>query len=248
MRKLSLVFAALLLISLIAGSTGCDIYGDSGDDTVVQSINSDQNIGISVTGVGEVDVNPDIALVNIGVQVQMKTLAEAQQQAAESMAAVTDVLKNNSIADKDIQTAAYSIQPVWAWVDSNYVFIGYKVTNIVNVKIREMDAIGDIIDESVVAGGEYVIINSIAFTIDKPETYYESIRSTAMDDAKAKATQLAKSAGVKVGKPISINESAYYSINKSGAQAVDIEGRVPTSISAGELTISITVQVVYTIG
>ncbi len=247
MKKLSVFFAVLLLIPLITILSGCDMYGTSSDTAVSQAINSDQAIGISVTGVGEVDVTPDIALVNIGVQVQMKTLAEAQQQATESMAAVTDVLKNYSIADKDIQTANYSIQPVWAWVDSDYVFIGYKVTNIVNVKIRDMNAIGDVIDDAVFAGGEYVIVNGITFTIDNPADYYEDARSAAMDDAKAKATQLAKSAGVKVGKAISIYESAYYSINKSGVQSVEIDGRVSTGISAGELTVSVTVQVVYTI-
>ena len=248
MKKISVVFVVALLITFIVGLSGCDMYGSSSDATVAYSINSDQNVGISVTGVGEVDVAPDIALVSIGVQVQMTTLSEAQQQAAESMAAVTDALKNNDVAESDIQTSNYSIQPVWKWVDDENVFVGYKVVNVVNAKIRDMDAIGDIIDAAVDAGGEYVIVNGISFTIENPEDYYEDARLDAMKDAKEKATQLAHTAEVKVGNPISIAESSYYSVSNSDAQYVLGEGRVPTSISAGELTITVSVQVVYVIG
>jgi uncharacterized protein len=247
MKKISVVFVVLLLIALAVGLSGCDMYGTSSDAAVTQAINSDQNVGISVTGTGEVKVVPDIALVSIGVQVQMETLSSAQQQAAESMAAVTDVLKNNSIANEDIQTSNYSIQPVWQWVDNENVFVGYKVVNVVNVKIRNMEAIGDIIDAAVAAGGEYVVVNGISFSIDNPDEYYNNARLDAMDDAKEKATQLAHSAGVKVGSPISITESAYYSVGNSDIQYVDNEVRVPTSISAGQLTVSVTVQVVYAI-
>jgi uncharacterized protein YggE len=247
MKKISVVFVILLLMTLVVGLSGCDMYGTSSTTAITEAINSDQNVGISVTGTGEVDVTPDIALVNIGVQVQMETLSEAQQQAAESMAAVMDALKNKNVADNDIQTANYSIQPVWEWVDNENVFKGYKVVNIVNAKIRDMDAIGDIIDAAVDAGGEYVVVNGISFSIDNPDDYYEDARLDAMDDAKEKATQLAHSAGVKVGKPISISEYAYYSNSDSDAQYILSESRVTTSISAGELTVSVTVQVVYAI-
>jgi uncharacterized protein len=247
MKKISVVFVVLLLITLVVGLSGCDMYGSSSDAVVTQAINSDQNVGISVTGTGEVKVVPDIALVSIGVQVQMETLSSAQRQAAESMGAVTDVLKNNSIADEDIQTSNYSIQPVWQWVDNENVFVGYKVVNVVNVKIRNMEAIGDIIDAAVAAGGEYVVVNGISFSIDNPDEYYNNARLDAMDDAKEKATQLAHSAGVKVGSPISITESAYYSVDNSDIQYIDSEARVTTSISAGQLTVSVTVQVVYAI-
>ena len=154
MKKLKIVFALLLLIPLMVGLAGCDMYDTSSDESFMLSIQSDQDVGITVTGVGEVEVIPDIALVNIGVQVLMKSLSEAQQQAAQSMADVMNVLENRSIAEEDIQTARYDIQPVWEWTNGENIFIGYRVINVVNVKIRDMDAIGDIIDDAVSAGGE----------------------------------------------------------------------------------------------
>jgi uncharacterized protein YggE len=146
----------------------------SSEDTgISQGIQSNQDIGISVTGIGSVGVTPDIAVVNVGVQVQMDSLAAAQQQAADSMAAVMDALDNHSIADKDIQTGNYNIQPVPSSKDGDYVLVGYIVTNTAWVKIRNLDDAGSIIDDVVAAGGEYVIINGISFSVDQPDTYYQ---------------------------------------------------------------------------
>jgi uncharacterized protein YggE len=247
MKKILIGFIAALCVVLMVGLVGCDMYGSSSDTAITQAIQSSQDIGISVTGTGEVDVTPDVAVLNLGITVQMDSLKEAQQQAADSMAAIMNVLTGYSIASKDIQTAVYSIEPVWTWKDSEYIFFGYKVTNTVNVKIRDMDSIGEIIDNAVDAGGEYVVVNGITFTIDNPETYYEEARTAAMADAKGKASQLAKSAGVKVGTPISIYESEYYSTRTAGAAYAE-SSDASTSISVGELTVTVTVNVVYAIG
>jgi uncharacterized protein YggE len=247
MKKILIIVSVVLSMVLMGGLVGCDMYGSSSDTAITQAIQSSQDIGISVTGTGEVDVTPDVAVLNLGVTVQMDSLEEAQQLAADSMAAIMNVLTGYSIADKDIQTTIYSIEPVWTWKDSEYIFFGYKVTNTVNAKIRDMNSIGEIIDDAVDAGGEYVVVNGITFTIDNPKTYYEEARTAAMADAKEKASQLAKSAGIKVGAPISIYESEYYSTRTDGAAYAE-SGNVSTSISAGELTVIVTVNVVYTVG
>jgi uncharacterized protein len=247
MKKGLVIVTGLVLLTLMVGAVGCDMYSSS-SAAIPQSIQSNQSIGITVTGTGEKSVVPDIAVVNLGVQVQKLTLAEAQQQAADSMAAVMDALTGYSIADKDIQTINYNIQPVRTWKDSEYILVGYNVTNTVQVKIRNTDDTGSIIDAVVSAGGEYVIINSISFTIDEPETYYEEVRTAAMADAKAKATQLAKLGGVKLGLPMSISESTSDISRTSVPVYLEIDGKSSTSISSGELKITITVQVVYSIG
>ena len=247
MKKGLIIITGLVLVTMMVGVVGCDMYSTGTEATVSQSIQSNQSIGISVTGTGEVPVTPDIAVVNLGVQVQMATLAAAQQQAADSMAAVMGVLTGYSIADKDIQTTNYNIQPVWTWKDSEYILVGYSVTNTVKVKIRNVNDTGSIIDASVDAGGEYVVVNGISFTIDEPETYYKEARAAAMADAKEIATQLAKAGGVKVGAPISISESIS-DISRSFVPVyVKTDGEATTSISSGELKVTITVQVVYSI-
>jgi len=243
-----IVMITLISLVLVAGLSGCDMYGDSSADVVAQSINSDQDLGISVTGIGEVDVVPDLAILNLGVLVQMDSLSQAQAQASASMNSIMSALAGYSIAESDIQTAAYSIEPLWNWKDGEYIFSGYKVVNNISIKLRNMDKIGEVIDASVAAGGEYVMVSGISFTVDDPKSYYAQARTAAMADAKEKATQLAKSAGVKVGVPISIIESNYYEARESNTFLVGTADGASTSISPGELTITISVNVVYTIG
>ena len=252
-RKILLtVSLALIAISVVAiGCTGDLGFPEStpalpeGGDIVL----SQQSTGIWVVGEGTVSVVPDVARLNLGVEAQAGAVTEAQGQAAEAMAAVMTVLDDYGIADKDIQTQRFSIQPVRRWDNGKETLLGYRVTNIVAVKIREMDDTGAIIDAVTEAGGDYTRINSISFVVDDPSEYYEEAREKAMEDAGAKAEQLAYLSGVDLGKPTYINESGgFIPITREffmGEAAAAPDSTTP--ISAGETEIRLTVQVVYSI-
>ena len=178
-------------------------------------------------------------------------MAEAQEQAVEAMEAVMGELDKHGVADKDIKTQYYSIYPVRKWDKDREILIGYRVTNMVTVKIREIDDTGVIIDDVAEVGGDYTRINSISFTVDDPTSYYEEVREKAMEDAENKAEQLADFSGVILGKPTYINEGTIYSpvtrdvyYGEAGAPAPE----TTTPISPGETEIRLTVQVVYSIG
>jgi len=257
--KRSLLLAALLAMAIItAGVVGC--YGDFGfpEQELPQLpesgniILSQQSTGIWVTGEGKVSVVPDVAILSLGVEAQEETVAKAQQQAAEAMEAVMVVLDDHGIAEKDIKTQYFSIYPVRRWENDKEILVGYRVSNVVTVKIREVDNTGVIIDAVAEAGGDYTRINSISFTVDTPTDYYEEVREKAMADAAAKAEQLSKLAGVDLGKPIYINEGTvslpvprdfYWE-----SRAAPVPAPAPTTpISPGETEIRLTVQVVYSI-
>jgi len=116
---------------------------------------SQQNVGLWVSGLGKTTATPDIVILTLGVESQQKTVAEAQKGAVEAMTAVMQVLKSGGLADKDIQTSQYNIQQVTRWDDkaSTYEIIGYKVSNTVNAKIRDIGKAGSIIDSAAAAGG-----------------------------------------------------------------------------------------------
>ncbi|MFC2022812.1 SIMPL domain-containing protein, partial [Chloroflexota bacterium] len=209
-----------------------------------------QEGGISVTGEGEVSVTPDLASLNIGVEAQAKTVELAQQQARQAMDAVSSELEGRDIAEEDIQTQYFSIYPVWQWDDGSreQVLVGYRVTNTVTVKIRDVEAAAEIIDAVTDAGGNYIRISGIDFTVDDPTAYYEEVREKAMNDAKAKAEQLADLGGVGLGKPKYITEGGVYApvVRQDYAKAEDGGAPVPTTIiSPGEVEIRLSVQVVY---
>lgn len=258
MKRSLLLVVSLALAVITAGAFGCT--GDFGfpDSSQLSElpesgdvILSSQNTGIWVTGEGTVSVVPDIAVVSLGVEAQAGTVAEAQQQAAEAMEAVTAALDGHGIAEKDIKTRHFSIYPVKRWQDDEEILIGYRVRNMVTVKIREVDDTGVIMDAVAAAGGDYTRIESISFTVDDPEEYYEEVREKAMEDAEAKAEQLAKLSGVSLGKPTYINEGdIYFPVSGDFYRGEAIPAPAPavtTSISPGEDEIQLTVQVVYSI-
>jgi uncharacterized protein YggE len=210
-------------------------------------IYSQQQVGLWVTGEGKVMVTPDIVLLSLGIEAEASTVAQAQRDAAEAMDGVMKALKSNGVADKDIQTQRFSIYPVRKWIEDEQreIIIGYRVTNMVVAKIRQVDKAGTIIDGVAAAGGDLARIDSIGFTVDDPTPYYEEARSEAIGDAMAKAKQMADSANIKLGKLLYISEGT-----SSAPPVRDLllkVGAAPstTPISAGELEIQVTVQMVY---
>ena len=256
-KGLLLVIGLVLVVSLLL--VGCESQESSGSASgqelsVPQNLSvsltgSSQQTGIWVSGTGEVTVTPDVAILTLGVEAQEKTVKEAQSEAASAMAAVVAALKTNGVADKDIQTQWYSISPVTKWVEetSEQITTGYSVTNMVTVKIRDISKAGTIIDAVAEAGGDLTRINSINFTVDDPTAYYNQAREKAMQDAKDKAEQMATLAGVTLGKPTYISESGGYIPTPYYLKDYAEGGSASTSISAGELDITIMVQVGYVI-
>jgi len=246
MKKKWLWVLGLMLALAVVGLCGC-----SPELSNVQL--SSQQKGIWVTGQGEVTVTPDIATLRLGIAAEAPTVAEAQSQAAEAMDKVMAALKDNDVDKKDIQTQYFNIRQVTKWdrIKEEEEVIGYRVTNMVTAKIREVDKAGTIIDEVAKAGGDFTRIDSISFSVDEPSAYYEEARKEAMADAKAKAEHLAKLGGVSLGKPTYISEGAQTppviyreAVMEAGIPA---PAPAPTPISPGELEISLTVQVAYAI-
>ena len=246
MKKYWLVAVSLVLMLAVVGFSGCT----AGPTTIGTVDVSSQQTGIWVNGTGEVTVTPDIATLSLGIEAQAATVAEAQAQAAVAMDAVRTALADSGVADKDIQTRHFSIYQVTRWDDfkDQQVVIGYRVTNMVTAKIRDVEQAGPVIDAVAAAGGDYTRINNISFSVDDPTPYYEQARQKAITDAKAKAGQLANLAGVNLGKPTYISEGTIYPPVVYRDAGMEAMAPAPTTpISPGEIELSLTVQVAYAI-
>jgi uncharacterized protein YggE len=209
---------------------------------------SNQQSGIWVSGQGEVTVVPDLATLWLGVEAQADTVTEAQAQAQGAMDSIMAALDDSGVDEDDIQTQYFSVDQVTRWDDDEYVVIGYRVTNMVTVKVRDVDGVGAVIDAVVEAGGDLIRINNIAFSVDDPSDYYEEAREEAMNDAKEKAEQLANLAGINLGAATYISEGSVYApvVYRDGGMAVPEEG-FDTAISPGEIDITLNIQVAYAI-
>ena len=256
MKKVWLILIAAVVLAGAVALVGCDSEGvklttENGELKI--NLNS-QSEGIWVNGNGKVYATPDIALLSLGIEVQEATVAEAQANAAEAMEKIMDALKDGGIDEDDIQTQQFSIRQITNWEvvygeGEKQVIVGYRVTNTVAVKVREIDSVGGVIDAVAAAGGDLTRINSISFTVDDPTPYYEQARAQAIEYAKAKAEQLAELTGVSLGDPTYISESTYSSPNYTRSDYAFDEGvpAVETSISPGELEITANVQIAYAI-
>jgi uncharacterized protein YggE len=250
-----LIIFFTVLFTIAFGAASCESLSPPSSSPALSQtsgIFNQQNTGIWVTGKGKVSVVPDVAVLNLGVEAQAESVAEAQSQAATAMAAVVAELDRFGIDDKDIKTQYFSIAPVrrWSEKDGQEILVGYRVTNTVTVKVRNIDDTGPIIDAAAAAGGDYIRINNISFTVEDPSAYYDDARAMAMADAWEKAEQLADLADVRLGKPTYISESTvstpvvkdFYPGAPAPAPAAPT-----TSITPGETEISISVQVTYSI-
>jgi len=217
---------------------------------------SQQTTGIWVSGTGEVTVTPDIASLEVGIEAQEASVSQAMDKAAEAMDRVMEALAENDVAEKDIRTQRFRIRQRTSWDDQRQqeVIIGYRVTNEVITKIRDIEKVGGIIDAVVAAGGDYTRIDDLNFYVDDPTPYYEEAREKAMADAEAKAKHLADLSDAKLGKITYVSEGAVSpTVREMVIEMPPMPAPAPTPsiqlppISPGETEIRLSVQVAYSI-
>jgi uncharacterized protein YggE len=210
---------------------------------------TDNEHTISVTGSGKVTLSPDTADIHLGVATSGRTVKATRQQAAASMTAVIAAIKKLGIADKDIQTSWLTLQPTYDYnVGTNPPKItGYQFSNAISVTIRDLDKVGDVVDDALAAGA--TTLDGITFRVADEASAEAQARTAAMADAKAKAQSLATAAGVTIGGVASISETIAptpYPIYFGAAEAVGKDTSTP--VQPGSTDITITVAVVYLIG
>lgn len=197
---------------------------------------------ISVTGTGRFSAAPDAALLTLGVDANAATLAEATGDAARRMTAVVARVKSFGVADADIATVAYSVDPRMAPSDPTRRdepprIVGYHVANVAQVTVRKLPDAGPILDAAVSAGANTV--RGIRFTLVDPSAAQSQARASAVADALAKARQLAGAAGVKLGPVLSIRESAVSQPIPMRAMSIRAEA---TPVEPGQLEVTVAVD------
>lgn len=245
--------------AMVLGGVALALVACTPEVNVAAPSNADST-GIAVTGTSTASVKPDLALVNLGVEATATTVAEARSKGATAMDALTKAVKAKGLADADIQTQSFnifpqygtSVTPVPSSRPTPPEIIGYTVSNTVQLKVRKLDTLSEVLDSAIAAGGNSIRVNSFQFTIEKPDQYLAKAREEAVQNAKARAEVLAKAAGVKVGPARSISESgaSLGALDKALAApaALGAGGRGgSTPVSPGEENLAVVVAVVFEI-
>lgn len=202
---------------------------------------------ITVVGQGKTTVVPDIASLQLGVQNSAATVEEAMTSNSDIMDAILAAMADAGVADKDIQTTSYNIylDEGYRGPDMPYEPV-YRVSNMITVKVRDLTAVGEVLDAAVAAGANQIW--GVNFTVEDRTAAEEDARAKAMADARARAEALAGLAEVEVGEVLSISEVITGGISPlySGV-AVEMAAGLGGggSISPGELEYSMSIQVTY---
>ena len=207
---------------------------------------------ISMSGTGEVNAKPDIAYITSGVISQAKAAGEAMDQNSKAMSQVIATLKAAGIADKDIQTSSFSVQPQYFYDKKNKrkppEIVGYQVSNQVTVTVRDLAKLGGVLDKMVTVGANR--LGNIRFSIANPKPLLNEARKLATAEAIGKAKLYANAAGVKLGIITSIRESSVRLPRPrtyARAMAAPMASRRPVPVQSGEQKTSVRVTLTWTI-
>lgn len=216
----------------------------------------DQPGTISIEGRGEVIAAPDTAYITSGVTTQGATAREALDANTAAMGELIATLKAAGIEAKDIQTSGFSVSPNYVYSDARDAngytlppkIVGYQVSNTVSVRVRDLPALGSVLDKAVTVGAN--TISGVSFSVADPSNLYDEARKAAFANARAKAELYAGAAGVELDAIRSISETQGFDQPQPylmGAMAREAAS-APVPVEAGELTFSINVSVTWELG
>ena len=218
-----------------------------------EAVNEESGVpgqGIIVSGSGTASAEPDLALINLGVQVLSPSVGEALNTANTSLESILQVLANYNVDENDTQTRYFNINTQYDYSNDGAPEVsGYQVTNELSVKVRNLDSLGEMITDVVEAGGDPVRVNGINFAIEDTTTLEDEALAQAVADAKARAERMAELSGVTLGDLVSVSQGGGgASPALPAAFAVEAMARsAPTTIRTGDLEITINIQALYTI-
>jgi len=244
-----IVFLAVLAISTVFGIQNKIKEGKY----IGQEIETKNTI--TVSGQGEVYTKPDLALTTFSVKTETKTIAQAMSENTKKMNNIIDSMKGLGIEEKDLKTTTFNLYPRYEYRRESSIYpsgerilVGYEATQSLQVKIRDLDKIGEIIEKATDAGANQV--GDLQFTVDKEDEFKKQAREQAIKEAKEKAKEIASQLGIDLVRIVNFDESGYapryndYGLIKE--MAVGGGGEIP-QIETGENKIEVSVSITYEI-
>jgi len=207
---------------------------------------------VAVTGVGSVEVAPDVARITLGVEVEADDVATAFEDATAQAEAVVAALRDAGVDDERIQTARFEVRPVRGEpgpdrevpeVPDVPDVTGYAVTNVVRVTLADIGSVGDVLAAAVDAAGDAARVEGIEFGVEDATAAQERAREAAWEDARRRARQYAELAGRELGELRSVDETV-----GSGPRPLvteDVPAAAAPPVFAGTDTVDVTVRAVW---
>lgn len=231
------MMSVMVALTVLTGSLMIPTFAATSSSTVAVK----ENI-ISVNGSGTIVAKPDIAYLQVGYEAKNKEALAAQTEAKTKMQSIMKVIKAQGIKDADIKTINVSLYKTADYnkdVKDEY----YVASNTIEITVRDLDKVGQLIDEAVTSGANH--LGSVRFAVENQEKYQLEALKLAVKNANGKAKAIAEAVGVKIGKPSRVTETSYnggvvYREANMLAKAAD-----STPVEVGTVSIEATVSVEY---
>ncbi len=213
--------------------------------------NTEDSGTLVVTGRAEITAEPDMALFNIGVNVLADSVAEARQANADAMQRIRTRLLASGAREADLQTNGFNVHQEWQYNrdDGSRTLVGYRVTHTLEVRVLELERLGDWLDAAMADGANEV--SGLRFGVTDTKRLEAEALAEAVRHARRKAEVVAEASGVflkgvahiseQVTQPPTLGKEVAFSAAMAAAD------RAATPISAGEISVHATVTISYRI-
>jgi uncharacterized protein YggE len=244
-RQIEIIIGAILCVALATGYLALTRgHAETLSQSAAQQTDSSTRT-VQVTGMGKLQVVPDTAVIQLGVQTEGKTAQAALSQNSTEMRAIMDALEKAKVPSDNIQTQTVNLSPRYESnnATNSRTLVGFTASNIVEVRTTDLSSLGTLLDQAVTAGAN--TIENISFEVTNSEKLTDQARQAAVEDARHKAEQLAKLTGATLGPVLKIQETSNTPTPIVQQVAAPVAAAVP--ISPGSQNISVEVQVTWTL-
>ncbi len=223
----------LLAVVAISLAGGASLAGEANSRRII------------VSGEGRAEAVPDMAMLTLGVSDQGREARAVMAAVSDAAARILARLEALGVAGRDVQTRELLLSPVWSdnTADGRARVVGYRASNTVQVRLRDLSALGRILDEVSAAGGND--FRGLSFGVQDPAPLLERARRAAVADAMARAEVLADAAGVRLGPLLELSEAGASPQPPGAMQAAAMREGAP--LARGEITIRASVRMVFAI-
>lgn len=248
MRKWGKSIGAVLLAgSLMIGGMGLSGVLKGPEKAYADEVQ--KNI-VSVVGKGELSIKPDIAYLSIGVSTTADTAQEAQKGTAAKISKLTALFKSTwGIADKDIQSSQFNVQPNYTYTEKDGQKVkGYNAQHTLEVSYRDLTKVGQLLDAASAAGANN--IGNVRFAIEDPSAFEAQVIEKAMQNADVKAAAIAKAAKRGVGQVVTViqsddgNHPVVYA-EAASMQKMSMDNNAGSSVEPGQVKVTTQLNVTY---
>jgi uncharacterized protein YggE len=239
-RKTTAILAIGMMVLLIAA--GFSRQNDQSTANNLQTID-DNTRTVTVSGTGEMTTPSDMAIVRLGVQTSAETAQEALDDNSQQVQSLLQVLRDAGINSSDIETQSINLNPRYDREQDSPEVTSFEASNIIMVKVREIDSLGEILDAAVEAGSN--TIQGIHFQASDSADLVEQARELAVENAQEKAEQLVDLVGAQLGSVITIEETSSTPITLAPREVEFAQADTAVPVEPGSQTIQVHVRITW---